>query len=114
MYSNIITPPDFATDDFHTVTVINATEDDIKLLVTFCENSEKSYNIYLYKDDMDLTEWVEKSIAKSQAIILSSVTDKWQHLMCRHDVYYYSDQQHICPAIHAFGILDYFVANEQK
>ena len=114
MYSNIITPPDFAADDFHTVTVINATEDDIKLLVTFCENSAKSYNIYLYKDEMNLDDWVEKSIEKSKAIVLNILNDKWEHLMRQHDVYYYGDQQHICPAIHTFGILDYFVSNEQK
>jgi hypothetical protein len=113
MYSNIITPPDFATDDFHTVTVINATEDDIKLLVKFCENSAKSYNIYLYKDDMDLADWVEKSIAKSEAVIVNAINNKWQDLMLQHDVYYYGEV-HICPATHITNILDYFVSNEQK
>jgi len=114
MYSNIITPPDFATDDFQTVTVINATEDDIKLLVTFCENSSISYNIYLYKDEMNLAEWIEKSIAKSQAVIVNLVNDKWEHLMRQDSVYYYGDKVHICPAIHIANILDYFVSNEQK
>jgi hypothetical protein len=113
MYSNIITPPDFAADDFHTVTVINATEDDIKLLVTFCENSEKSYNIYLYKDDMNLADWIEKAIAKSQAVIVNAVNDKWQYLMLQDNVYYYGPV-HICPATHITNVLDYFVLHEQK
>jgi len=113
MYSNIITPPDFATDDFQTITVINATEDDIKLLVTFCENSSISYNIYLYKDEMNLAEWVKKSIAKSEAVIVNAVNDKWQDLMLQDNVYYYGPE-HICPATHIANILDYFVLNEQK
>jgi hypothetical protein len=113
MYSNIITPPDFATDDFHTVTVINATEDDIKLLVTFCENSSKSYNIYLYKDDMDLPGWIEESIVKSEAVIINLVNNHWQHLMLQDNVYYYGET-HICPATHITNILDYFVINENK
>ena len=113
MYSNIITPPDFAADDFHTVTVINATEDDVKLLVKFCENSQKSYNIYLYKDDMNISEWINKSITKSQAVIVNAVNDNWQHLMLQDNVYYYGPV-HICPATHITNILDYFVLNEQK
>jgi len=46
-YSNFITPPDFVEDDFHTVTVVDASPKDVELLGQIAKGTNNAYNVYL-------------------------------------------------------------------
>lgn len=72
MYSNFITPPDFVDDDLHTVTVIDATVDEVESLARMCERSDEMYNVYLYKKEMNDLDWLQQAIARSAIVIVRS------------------------------------------
>lgn len=108
MYSNVITPPDFVNDQFHTVTIVNAAEDDVKMLVHLCQNSDIAYNIYLYKDEMNDRKWLDAAINKSHAVILHNISSSHNDLLFLDNAYYYGSELFACPATKINTVLDYF------
>lgn len=114
MYSNFITPPDFVTDDFHTLTVINASEADILLLTQFCQYSDVPYNIYMYRDEMNNNSWLTQAIEKSSATIIHDINTNWHKFFSSNSVYYYGTNQYACPAVKVNNILDYFAKIQTK
>lgn len=113
MYSNFITPPDFVDDDLHTVTVVNATTDEVELLANMCKVSDITYNIYLYNTDMDDMAWLNDSINKSAAVIVSQVPAQLDFLYKLENTYYYGDATYLTPAVKVNSVLDYFGLHSQ-
>lgn len=110
-YSNFITPPDFVSDKLHTITIINATTDDIELVVNLCQFGNESYNIYLYSMNMDQIEWLTQAIQKSDAIVVNAdVNEDYCQL---EKTYYYGKKTFLTPAVKVNGILDYFVQRQK-
>lgn len=71
MYSNLITPPDFVSDDFENIVIVNFDQDDIELLGRYLMSADISYNIYVYKSEMDDVEWLNKAIKLSKNVIIN-------------------------------------------
>ena len=120
MISNFVTPPDFVSDEQHTVTIIDADPVDVETLAVLCSGDEESYNIYLYKEDMNNTDWLDAAVARSHVLIvctdentLSPVKDR---LAERGNACYYGAKNFLSNPNKVSGILDYFVmrANERK
>lgn len=110
MYSNIITPPDFSADEFHTVTVIGATQGDIDLLVDYCRHADLSYNIYIYDTSMNNRPWLDSAISRSRAVILLDDGNSYRELLDSGTTYYVGDSTYVCPSIKIGSVLDYFTA----
>jgi hypothetical protein len=112
MHSNFITPPDFVDDKLHTVTVVEATVEDVELLARMCENSEEMYNIYLYRDEMQNADWLAAAVLQSDAVIVN-VTEGNQWLCGQEKTYYYGPNNFLSPAKKVNGVLDYFLFRKQ-
>ena len=114
MYSNFITPPDFVDDPKHTVTVIDATTSDVELLGKMCQGSDITYNMYLYRSEMNNDEWLQQAIEKSDAVIINAQFGKYNNLYKLEKTYYYGDQNVISDAKKVKGILDYFILTQSE
>ena len=101
------------SDELHTVTVIDATTDDIELLVNLCQLGDELYNVYLYKTEMDQPDWATQAIQKSSAVIVD-VNDNNETFCDNEKTFYYGEKTFISPATKVKGILDYFVQRQQE
>ena len=110
MYSNFITPPDFVKDPFHTVTVVNASEDEVELLARMCKGSDDQFNIYLYRSEMNNEQWLRTAVELSQAVIVN--TNKpdpvLEELIALEKSYYYGDKDFITNATKVDNVFRYF------
>jgi hypothetical protein len=120
MTSNFITPPDFVDDEQHTVTIIDASPVDVETLAILCSGNDESFNVYLYKYDLDNLEWLDAAVARSHVLIvnteettISSVKDR---LAALPQAYYYGPKNFLANANKINNILDYFSqrANERQ
>lgn len=111
MYSNLITPPDFVKEDNETVTIINASTDDIEVLANFCKTADKSYNIYLYKSEMQNSNWLNEAISLSKHIIVNDIDTELQYLINNNKTFYYGNTTYLTHATKINYILDYFQLN---
>jgi len=59
MPSNIVTPPDIVLEE-NSFLIINATTDEVDLLVRWIKTSIEDYSVHLYHEGMDDTEWLAK------------------------------------------------------
>lgn len=107
-YSNFITPPDFVNDKLHTVTIIDATPEEVILLGKFCQYSEQCFNIYLYRLEMQNFDWLEKAILLSDAIIINNERDDFTNYLKLDKVYYYGTKNYLSPAHKVNNLLQYF------
>jgi len=61
----------------HTVLVVDATEDDIENIGLFCKASNKNYDVYLYRYELDDLEWLNSILKRTDTVLqktASSVT----------------------------------------
>lgn len=112
-YSNFITPPDFVTDPFHTVTLIDASWDDIETLATYCKSCAQSFNVYLFNELDSNVEWLANAISKSDVVIintdstdLSLIKDK---LVIADNAYYYGAKNFLMNNKRIEQPIDYFI-----
>lgn len=110
MYSNFITPPDFVTDQFHTVTIVNATVEEVELLGRMCKGSDDQFNIYLYRSEMNDAEWLTRAVELSNAVIVNTdVRDSITDRLCILDkTYYYGPHTFVTPATKVDTVFQYF------
>lgn len=71
MHSNFVTPPDFVDAKNHTITVVDATADQIDMLVHACRHSDQDYNVYLYNTAMNDRDWLNRAIDLSDAVLIN-------------------------------------------
>jgi hypothetical protein len=108
MYSNFVTPPDLVSDKFHTVTFIDVNENELIDIAKFCQHADTSYNIYLYRSDMDDDVWLRKAIDSSHSVVVNCCSDTNLRHCSLDKVYYYGREPFLCPAIHIDNPLVYF------
>jgi hypothetical protein len=110
VYSNFITPPDFVQDQFHTVTVVNATLEEVELLGRMCKGSDDQFNIYLYRSEMNDTEWLDRAVELSDAVIVNTSTrDPVADQLCTLDkTYYYGPHTFMTESIKVDTVFQYF------
>lgn len=71
MHSNFITPPDYV----ETVLILNAPEEQIKVLATMVQNADQCYNVYFYRDEMNNPEWFNRIRLKADVILDAKITN---------------------------------------
>jgi len=71
MHSNFITPPDYV----ETILILNAPEEQIKVLATMIRRRDQSYNVYFYREEMNNAEWLEKIQEKADIILDAKLTN---------------------------------------
>jgi hypothetical protein len=65
MHSNFITPPDYV----ETVLILNAPEEQIRVLASLVENKDCSYNVYFYNDGMNNPEWLARVQSTADVVL---------------------------------------------
>jgi hypothetical protein len=71
MHSNFITPPDYV----ETVLILNATEEQIKVLATLIEHRDQPYNVYFYREEMNQPEWFALVAPKADVVLDAKTTN---------------------------------------
>jgi len=70
--TRFITYPDIVDKESnHTVTIIDATVNEIEDLAFFCKVCEKDYDVYLYKQDLDDLNWLGQIAINSDKILVN-------------------------------------------
>lgn len=73
--SRIITPPDIIQpDNNHVVLLINATTTDAEHIAMFCKVSSKNYDVYLYRQGIDDSDWFESVKVFADQILITEST----------------------------------------
>ena len=78
MHHNFITPPDFVI----TVLIVDADAADITAVAEQCRISEIPYTVYLYHNEMNSVEWLQKAILQSDVVLVaegSTLLSEWHH-----------------------------------
>jgi hypothetical protein len=71
MHSNFITPPDFV----ETVLILNAPQEQIRVLAELVQHRDKTYNVYFYHEEMNQPEWFEQASKKADVILDAKLTN---------------------------------------
>ena len=71
MHSNFITPPDY----IETVLILNAPQEQIKVLATMIQQREQCYNVYFYNELMNQPEWRDRIKQKADTILDANLTN---------------------------------------
>lgn len=61
MHSNLITTPDFSTDEFPNVLIVDASPNEIEDIAYWCRTAPMSLNVYIYNTDMNDETWLERA-----------------------------------------------------
>jgi hypothetical protein len=70
--TRFITYPDLVDKESnHTVTIVDATVNEIEDLAFFCKVCEKDYDVYLYKEDIDDLNWLGQITVNSDKILVN-------------------------------------------
>lgn len=91
MPSNLVTPPDFVSNDNRTAVVINATWDEIDTLHLWLATAYQDWNIYLYNHTMDNLDWLAQAVDRAEIVIVNQSAVNWD-TGAYQQVYTYSDQ----------------------
>lgn len=114
MYSNFITPPDFVDEHKHTITIVEATTQEIELLYNVARSGTEDYNIYLYRTEMHNLNWLTTAISRSNGVIINF--DRWKDLEIfkSEKLYYYGQGLVVSPAQKINSLLDYFYISQAE
>lgn len=110
MYSNFVTPPDFVNDQLHTVTVVDGTLEEIELLGRMCQGSDESFNIYLYRSEMNDIKWLEQAVERSDAVIVNAAKhEPYLDFLCSLEkTFYYGPNTFVSTANKIDTVFQYF------
>lgn len=118
MYSNIITPPDFVTEQKHTVVLIDAEKNEIEQLASLCRQIDAEFNIYLYIASMDDQKWLSTAINLADTVIVNSsstsVSDLKDQLCNQNKCWYYGEKTFANNTKKLANPTDYFVQYATK
>jgi len=71
MHSNFITPPDYVEN----VLILNAPEEQIKVLAGLVQHRDRVYNVYFYNESMGQVDWFDRVSNKADVIIDAKLTN---------------------------------------
>jgi hypothetical protein len=117
--TNFITPPDFVDEPNHTILLIDVDPVDVETLAFLCGSHSESFNVYLYKEDLNNTSWLEEAAKRADTIILNTIENGLSDLKklyaLRETAYHYGPVQYNAQRNHQ-TVLDYFVirANDKS
>jgi len=115
IYSNIVTPPDFPTEAFHSVLLIDAIPDELETLAYFLKTSDVPFNVFVYRTGMNDQKWLEKALKKANAVIINTVQTEdsiiKDKLVIDESAYYYGPKNFLMNKKHIQKPIDYFISH---
>ena len=120
MTTNFITPPDFVDDPNHNILLVDTDPVDVETLAFLCAGHDESFNVYLYKADMEQVDWLNAAVERADAVIVntdindfSPIKDKLVDLT---KTYYYGPKNFLNSTRKHATVLEYFInrANDRK
>ena len=72
MTTNFITPPDFVDNENDNVLIVDASVTDIESVAILLSTHPRSFNIYLFRADMDARSWLDKAVDIADTIIVNT------------------------------------------
>jgi hypothetical protein len=71
MHSNFVTPPDY----IETVLILNAPEEQLRVLAEMIQQRDQVYNVYFYREEMNQPEWLALVAAKADVVLDAKITN---------------------------------------
>lgn len=71
--SKLVTPPDVVKGRAYSVVVVDPTLEEVDDLALFLQYSDRQFNVYLYRAEMNDEEWLNKVVEKSNTVIVNTV-----------------------------------------
>lgn len=120
MTTNFITPPDFVEDPNFTIVLIDVDPADVETLAFLCAGHDESFNVYLYKEDMNDLLYLNSCVDRSDAVIINTVENGLSPtkdlLADLPKAHHYGPKRFLNNARNYENVFDYFIqrANERK
>ena len=112
-FSNIITPPDFIETGAEAVVLIDPDWGEIEDVAFYLKSSPKTYNVYVYRFEMDDLNWLHKVVSKSTVVIVNTVNNESSgikdKLALSSTAYYYGPKNFLMNQNRLEKPIDYFV-----
>lgn len=112
-FSSIITPPDFIKSRAFSVTIIDPEMSEIEDIAFFLKASKETFNVYVYRSEMNDEAWLNKVATKSAAVVVntlntscSGIKDK---LAVNPKTYYYGPKNFLMNKNRIEKPIDFFV-----
>lgn len=113
MTTNFITPPDFVEEPNHSILLVDVDPVDVETLAHLCAGHDESFNIYLYKADMEETAWLDKCISRVDAIIVNTVENEFSPIKDKMvdltKTYHYGPKNFLSNNRQYVNFLEYFI-----
>ena len=114
MVSNLVTPPDIVTNEFHSVLLVDPAQTDVDAVIRFCQYSQQTFNVYVYTPNMDNQDWLHQAVDASNTVIVNSNSDIYKKLCLLDKTYYYGDKFYLENPRKIPDPLHYFAAYENS
>jgi hypothetical protein len=72
MHSNLITPPDFVDEPMLSVLIVEPTPIEVENIAYWCRTADRSWNIYIYMNDMNNQDWLEQAIERADYLLVNN------------------------------------------
>lgn len=115
-FSNIITPPDFINDNkVETIVIIDPEMSEIEDVAYFLKTAAKSFNVYVYRSDMDDQRWLAGAVTKASAVVINTAVSDISHIKDKlvatnaHNHYYYGPKNFLTNHNRIEKPVDFFV-----
>jgi hypothetical protein len=112
-FSNIITPPDFINSRALSVTIIDPEMTEIEDVAFFLKTAAESFNVYVYRSEMNDEKWLNKVATKSIAIVVNTVNTSCSKIKDKLAVnpktYYYGPKNFLMNRNRIEKPIDYFI-----
>ena len=89
MHSNLVTPPDIVSNQSHSILFVDPDQSDVDAAISFCQHSDKTFNIYVYTPNMNNLNWLTKAVNACDALVINTKSDDYRDLWLLDKTYYY-------------------------
>lgn len=116
MLSNLITPPDLVSNNFHSVLLIHPDNDELDLVIKFCQCSTNAFNVYVYTCNMNNMNWVNDAINLADSVIINSqlYLNQFKNVCPIEKTYYYGPQTFLENNKKILDPLEYFTTLDNQ
>jgi hypothetical protein len=112
-FSNIVTPPDFIDGNSHSVVLVDPEWSEIEDVAFFLKTAKKSYNVYVYREEMNDEVWLQDALTKAEAVIINTVANEQSpmkdKIAVKEPTFYYGPKNFLMNKNRINKPIDYFV-----
>jgi hypothetical protein len=112
-FSNIITPPDFINSRALSITMIDPEMTEVEDVAFFLKTATETFNVYVYRSEMDNEEWLTEVVTKSTAVVVNTVNTSCSKIKDKLAVnpktYYYGPKNFLMNKNRIEKPIDYFI-----